>query len=82
MRILEKHPISVFGSYLVVEGSVDLPECGNARFCWVEDENGNMLSELVDRDLALGIAETMAADSGTSIDDVEDEDEPPPRWLH
>lgn len=82
MRILEKHPVSVVGQYLVMEGQVEMPECGGTAFWWVEDEHGNMLSEFVDHDLALGIAEELAGETGTPVDDIDDGDEPPPRWLH
>ncbi|GIZ50254.1 hypothetical protein [Noviherbaspirillum aridicola] len=82
MRILEKHPISIVGHYLVMEGQVEMPECGSTPFCWVEDENGNMVSEFVDQDLAMGIAEQLAGEEGTPVDDNDDGDDAPPRWLH
>jgi len=82
MRILEKQPVAIVGDYMVMEGSVETPECGSAWYCWVEDENGNMLSEFVDRDLAQGIAETLAGETGTQVDDLDDVDETPRRWIH
>lgn len=82
MRILEKHPVTVFGHYLVVEGNVETAERRVASFCWVEDESGNMVSEFVDRDLAMGIAESLAGESGRSVDDVDDDEDTPRRgWI-
>jgi hypothetical protein len=82
MQIVEKHPVSIVGHYVVMEGRVEQPDCSDGSFCWVEDEHGNMVSEFVDRDLAMGIAETLAGEASTDVDVPDDIDEPPPRWIH